>query len=224
MKKIISAFAATLFCCGLAGTATAAETYRYEGAPVAIEEYVWNYVDITNSIDALGKITDVDVFVDITFTSIADLRIYVAHDWVDGGGVFHSQWVQLYQHDETTSFLDDLPSITFDDDALVSITDATRPGNDQAYTEYSTYRPTENPDQFADSNLLSYFEGAPATGDWYLAIWDYYAPDGENGSVNAFNVIITTDAETNPVPLPGALVCLGSGLSALAAVRRVRRK
>jgi len=223
MKKIISAFAATIFCCGgLAGTAAAAETYSYEGAAVPIEEYVWNYVDITDSIDAVGNITDVDVFLDIAFTSIADLDIYVAHSWVDGG-VSHSQWVQLYNNGETTDYLDNLPSITFDDDALVSITDATSPGSGLAYTS-GTYRTTENPDEYADSNMLSYFNGVAATGEWYLAIWDNYAPDSEVGSVNAFNVIITTDAETNPVPLPGALVCLGSGLSALAAVRRVRRK
>lgn len=208
MKKMTASFAAAVLSLGIAGTAAAADySFSFTGAPLAITEGDWVFADIMDATGDLGSVTDVNVFVDISHTWMADLDIYLTHqeegssDW---------KYVQLYNQDG--DFRNDMTEVYFDDQAVLYINDSFPPyGPD-------SFKPTANgPDADGDSNMLSFFNGDLAAGIWSLALFDNSS--GDIGTLNELRVDIKTDA----VPLPGAFFLLAPGLGALAAIRRSRK-
>ncbi|MCJ7601563.1 MAG: hypothetical protein MUO63_08690 [Desulfobulbaceae bacterium] len=221
MKKVTASLAAAMLCFGLAGPAAAA-TYSlsYPDVPLPINDAVGNgnvvagltYADISD-LGRLGDILDVNVFVDITHPWIGDLQIYISHS-VDDGDTW--KYVQLYNRDNG-GFGMNMTNVLFDDQAATSISDATPPYGPGSFKPSSTA-----PDYAEDSNLLSFFNGDPAAGMWSLVLYDCSTFD--IGTLNGFRLDIETDAPSNAVPLPGAILLFGSGLGVLAAVRRSRQK
>jgi subtilisin-like proprotein convertase family protein len=219
MKKITASLAAAMLCVGLAGPAAAATyslTYPQQDLPLDILEGDWNYFDITD-LGRSGAINDVNVFVDITHTYIADLDIYILHQ-AEGSSTW--KWVQLYNEDGDNT--NNMPDVTFDDDVATSIADAPTPYVSGSYKPSSKAPDVSDFSTAPNSNQLSFFDGDLASGTWSLAIWDNYG--GETGTLNAFRLDIETAPPQNAVPLPGAVVLFGSGLGALVAVRRSRQK
>lgn len=228
MKKVTVSLAAAMLCFGLAGPATAA-IYSFSSPDVPLGIYDGDftdaYIQLVNNTDVQGYITDVNVYVDIAHTSIGDLDIYIGHleeGEVDVIGNY--QWVQLYVHDDDISMANNMTAVTFDDEALTYINDAAPP-----YGPDLSFKPSSNgPDGYSDSRFLSYFDGDPAAGTWWFYLYDNYT--GDTGTLNDFRLEIETadapPAEPVPpaVPLPGAILLFGSGLGALAAVRRSRQK
>lgn len=221
MRKLTASIGVAMLCFGLAGTAAAA-TYSYEGADQSISDNEWTYADIDVG-DILGVVTDINVFVNIDHTSVGDLEIYIDHS-LDGGNTWKS--VQLFNHEEfffsgfgyVYNSLDDITDVLFDDQAEKSISD---PSIRAPYGPGS-FQPTSYPAE-GQSNLLAFFNGDSAAGIWSLSVYDW--GQGDTGTLLDFRVDITANADQqNPVPLPGAVVLFGSGLSALAAFRRARQK
>lgn len=214
MKKMTASFAAAVFCLGITGTATAANySFSFTGAPLTITEGDWVYADIMDATGDLGSITDVNVFVDISHTWMADLDIYIAHQ-EDGSSDW--KYVQLYNQDGDSR--NDMTEVLFDDQAALYINDYFPPYVIDNGLPYNPFKPTANgPDGDGDSNMLSFFNGDLAAGIWSLAMFDNST--GDIGTLNEFRVDIETDA----VPLPGAFFLLAPGLGALAAMRRSRK-
>lgn len=229
MRKVTASIGAAMLCFGLAGTAAAA-TYYTEGTLVIPDDATATvdepnegiYADIDIG-DISGIVTDVNVFVDISHTSIGDLEIYLYHS-ADGGDTWKS--VQLFNHDSfffpgygyIYNSLDNMTDVLFDDQADISISDPTV----RAPYGPGSFQPTSSPEE-DESNLLADFNGDLAAGIWSLYIYDW--KKGDTGTLNDLHVEIATKNDpASPVPLPGAVVFLGSGLGALAAARRARRK
>jgi subtilisin-like proprotein convertase family protein len=207
MKKTIATLAVAMLCCGLAGPAAAATySFTFTGTPLTIDDYKWVYADMDVGGD-LGTITDVNVFVNIEHTWVSDLEIYIGHS-EDGGATWKN--VQLYNHDG--DYRNDITEVLFNDQAATSITDAAPPYGP------GSYQPTSYPGEISpgvyESNLLADYNGDLAAGIWSLAVYDYSS--GDIGTLKNFRV----DLVTTPVPLPGAVVLLGSSLVALVGVRR----
>jgi hypothetical protein len=220
MKKTISSIVVAMLCLGMAGAATAA-TYSYTGGNLFIPDDA-NNDGVSANIDVgdiPGIVTDVNVFVDISHTSIGDLEIYLDHSF-DGGTTWKS--VQLFNHDFfyypnfgfIYNSLDNMSNVLFDDQAAISISD---PSVRAPYGPGS-FQPTTDPYE-GESNLLADFNDDLAAGIWRLYIYDW--GPGDIGTLNNFYVeIASEDAPTSAVPLPGAVVLLGLGLGALVGVRR----
>lgn len=201
-----------MLCFGLAGTAAAATySFSFPDSPLAIAEGDWVYADITDAVGNLGTITDVNVFVDIDHTWVGDLDIYLAHQ-EDGESSW--KWVQLYNQDGDSR--NDITEVLFNDQATTSIDEAAPPYGP------GSYQPTSNPEH-GESNLLSDYNGDLAAGIWSLVLFDNAS--GDTGVLQNFRIDLeTASVPQTAVPLPGAVVLLGSGLGALAAARRARRK
>jgi subtilisin-like proprotein convertase family protein len=201
MKKTIATLAVAMLCCGLAGPAAAA-TYSltYSDGPLDILEGDYTYADIADSHQ--GTITDVNVFVNINHTWVGDLDVYLAHS-VDDGATW--KYVQLL--DEDGGSANNLRNILFDDSAPAYINEVSPPWAD------ATFKPTNGFDGDADSSELAYFIGDQALGIWSLVLYDNAT--GDTGTLENYRVDVQT-----AVPLPGAVVLLGSGLVALVGVRR----
>jgi hypothetical protein len=196
-----------IICALLLGLLTAggagAAIYSYPDVllPAAILDGKDLYADIV--VADSGVVADVNVFVDVTHTAMYDLDIYLAHQ--ESGKPF--KYVQLFN--EYGGVGDDLTAVTFDDEAAACIDTATPPYGPGSFKPGSTY------DDYADSNLLSFFDGDSIAGTWSLYIWDGYT--GDEGTLNAFSIEVTA------VPIPGAIWLLGSGIIGLVGVGRKLR-
>jgi subtilisin-like proprotein convertase family protein len=204
-----------MLCCGLLAGPAAAATYSltYSGGPLTIaEDGEFHYAKITDS--NLGTITDVNVMVDIDHYWPEDLDIYLAHSLTGEEGTW--KYVQLYNQEQGGA-IDENLNVLFDDQATTSITDAVPPYG------LGSYQPTSNPEEISsgvyERNLLTDYNGDMAAGIWSLVLFDNAY--GDIGTLQSFRVDLETAATpTNAVPLPGAVVLLGSGLGALVGVRR----
>ncbi|MBI5556477.1 MAG: hypothetical protein HY885_02455 [Deltaproteobacteria bacterium] len=207
MKKLTGVLPVAMLCLALAGPAAAATySFNFTGGTQAITDGSWVNADINVGGD-LGDIADVNVFLDITHTWIGDLDIYVAHQ-EPGSSAW--KWVQLYNDIDGDS-RNNMTDVLFDDQALIHINDGIPPYGP------GSFKPTSNPEA-GESNLLSDYNGDAAAGIWSLAVFDNAT--GDFGSLLDFRVDVVTDA----VPLPGAIVFLGSGLAALAGLSRRRKQ
>ena len=200
---IICALLLGLLTVGAAGAAT----YDYTGTlPVAIPDGIVIEADI--EVDAPGIVNDVNVFVDVTHTCISDLDIYLAHQ---ESGSSTWQYVQLFN--EYGKAGNNLTGVTFDDEATAHINLATVP-----VPWNGSFKPGSTFDSFGDSNLLSFFDGDSIAGTWRLEIYDNYTVDV--GTLNAFSITIN---EVTPVPIPGAIWLLSSGIIGLVGFSRKLR-
>lgn len=204
MRKLTASIGVAMLCFGLAGTAAAA-TYSFSyPTAMGITEGDYVYADIAVA-GISGNIADVNVFVDIDHTWIGDLDIYIAHQ--EAG---RSSWKYVQLYNEDGDYRNDMTNVLFDQDASMYINEAAPPYGP------GSFKPTANPES-GESNLLTDYNGDLAAGIWSLVLYDNAT--GDLGTLQGFRV----DIETSAVPLPGAVVLLGSGLSALAALRRKRR-
>lgn len=209
MRKRTISLAAVMFCFALAGSATAATySFEYTGGTPSIIDYTSDYVEIEVP-DGLGTISDVNVFVNISHTWINDVELYLWHS-EDGGDTWKG--VQLYNHDAAGGY-DNIPGVLFDDQAPTSISNAALP-----YVS-GVFRPTALPAD-GESNLLSDFIGDQSAGLWDLEWYDW--ANGDTGTLLNFRIDFETTS--HPVPLPGAVLLFGSGLGAVAGLRRLRQK
>jgi len=214
MKKSIATLAAAMFCCGLLAGPAAAATYSltYSGPLTIAEDGYFHYADIVD-FSLAGAITDVNVMVDIEHYWPEDLDIYLAHSLTGEKGTW--KYVQLYNQEQGGAIQENL-NVLFNDQATTSITDAAPPYG------LGSYQPTSNPES-GRSNLLTDYNGDLAAGIWSLVLFDNASPD--IGTLQSFRVDIdTAGVPQTAVPLPGAVVFLGSGLGALVGVRRSRQK
>ena len=201
MKTFIGILCALLLGLLTAGGAGAA-IYTYSGVPVTISEGNWFYADI--DVTDPGTVADVNVFVDVTHSWIHDLDIYLAHQ--ESGS---SDWAYVQLFNEYGSGAN-LTEVWFDDEAATSIDSATPPYGP------GTFMPGFFVDGDGDSNQLNLFDGDSIAGTWSLAIWDNYS--GDTGTLNAFSIEVTPATDCPPVPIPGAIWLLGSGIIGLVGV------
>ena len=193
-SEIICALLLGLLTVGVAGAAT----YSYPGTlPDTIIEGDNFYADIV--VADSGIVADINVYVDVVHSQISDLDIYLGHQ--ESGSSW--KYVQLFNQYGPGV---DLTAVTFDDEAATYI--------DSAMPPYGpgTFKPGSTLDTYGDSNLLSFFDGDSIAGIWSLYIWDNYT--GDVGTLQGFSIAVT------PVPIPGAIWLLGSGIIGLVGFSR----
>lgn len=138
-------------------------------------------------------IADLDVSVSLTHTKVFDLQLTVTSP--------SGTSVVLNSYDPFTEYFngEDYRQTVFDDEAEISIADATPPFSGR-------FRVDAN-------DALSAFDGEDAFGCWRLQIYDaHYA---NTGSLDAFGLTITT-------PEPATATLLFVGLGIVGFVRRRR--
>ncbi|UCD52281.1 MAG: proprotein convertase P-domain-containing protein [Phycisphaerales bacterium] len=137
-------------------------------------------------------IEDLDVSVSLTHTNVFDLRLIVTSP--------SGTSVVLNSYDPFTEYFSgaDYRQTVFDDEAEISIGDATPPFTGR-------FRVDAN-------DALSAFDGEDAFGDWHLEIYDAHYSD--TGSLDSFGLTITT-----PEPATAALLLAGLGIVRLARRR-----
>lgn len=137
-------------------------------------------------------IEDLDVSVSLTHTNVFDLQLIVTSP--------SGTSVVLNSYDPFTEYFSgaDYRQTVFDDEAEISIGDATPPFTGR-------FRADVN-------DALSVFDGEDAFGNWRLEIYDAHYSD--TGSLDAFGLTITT-----PEPATAALLLAGLGI-----VRCLRRR
>jgi subtilisin-like proprotein convertase family protein len=145
----------------------------------------------TLEVDAMGMIEDLDIYVDIAHTFTGDLEIFIAGP--------ASNEVQLFDNFGLSG--NDIDSVTFDDEALLSISAAWPPFGP------GRFRP--------DPGVLSDFDGHELHGTWVLRIDDLFL--GDSGTLLDWSLNATT------VPEPSALALLVLFAGASFAIRGVGR-
>lgn len=146
----------------------------------------------TITISDTGAILDLNVSISIEHTFSADLDIFLIHEET-------GTMVELAS-DLGGGSDDAYLNTTFDDDAAVSILDATAPFD-------GTFSPT---------GLLSAFNGEDLSGMWTLSITDDFAFD--DGTLISWSLF--GEAEMAAVPEPAMAALLGLGIFGMGIARR----
>lgn len=138
-------------------------------------------------------ITDLDVSVDLTHSSVFDLQLFLESP--SGTGVL------LNMYDLVQGYITgkDYSGTTFDDEAGTPIEAGSPP-----FT--GSFRPLEG-------SSLSIYDGEDAYGPWKFRVADAYYND--TGHFDAYSLIITV-----PEPATIAFLLLGSGLAGSPLLRR----
>lgn len=153
---------------------------------------IWDYNTTTSTINVTDNesITDLNVFVNLTHTFMADLDIYLIHG---------ATTIQLF--DQYGGGGDNLTNVLFDDEASSYI--------------YSVGAPF-GPGLFKPGvGLLSSFDGMDIFGNWTLSIYDNYGID--SGTLYTFR--IEGNAVPSVIPEPATILLLSSGLLGLGGLR-----
>ena len=140
-------------------------------ASVDVAKTLYDQTTVSSTLDVAGlagRITDVNVTLDITHTYASDLEVYL----VSASGTR----VELFS--DIGGSGDNFTATTLDDEAATSITQAGAP-----FT--GTFRP---------EGLLADFDGESANGTWTLEITDQWSQD--QGTLNSWSLDIST-AETS---------------------------
>ena len=167
----------------------------------------------TMNVADTANITDLNVFVHLTHTFMADLDIFLGHNGTT---------VQLFnQHGGGSN---NMTNVLFDDEASVFINAGSPPYGP------NSFRPTSAP-QSGYSSLLSSFDGMSLAGDWTLTIVDNYYLDA--GRLHTFRLEGTNDfvpgddpgqllpgVPSTATPEPGTLLLFGTGVLGFAFSRR----
>jgi len=195
MKKLKQALVATMLC---GSSAAFAVPFSYDA--IDVPERIPQdgtagntYSFIFNTVGATGTIADLNVYVDIEHTWMADLDIFITN-------TFTGTEVQLF--DQYGGSGDDLAQVTFDD---------------EAGTHISTVAAPFGPGTFQGTELLSAFDGESLSSVWQLTIVDNLF--GDTGTLNAWGISGDT-ADSVSVAEPGTLALLGLGLAGLGFTRR----
>ena len=143
-------------------------------------------------IDDSRTIEDLDVFIDLDHTFPEDLDIFLE---APGGTI-----VQLFNEFDGDV---DITDVTFDDEALTSISSVGAPFGP------GSFRP--------DPGFLSDFDGLSLSGEWTLRIVDNV--DEDDGTLHEWSI----HAEVvQVVPEPATFTLLGFGLAVIGLARRRR--
>lgn len=142
-------------------------------------------------------IMDLDVGVSLTHTNVVDLQLFLTSP--------SGTTVLLNMYNPFDSYFEgaDYRNTIFDDEALVSISDAEAPFEGR-------FRPI-------DSVGLTAFDGQDTFGPWRLRIYDAFYAD--TGSLESVDLYITTTTPAIPEPAAISLVLLGFG-----CLRSIRRR
>jgi len=165
-------------------------------------EYEKNVVEAQVTISLGGKITDVDVGLDLKHTSFCDLVIIVESP----NGT--SATISYYDIDTFVANKQSLGWIILDEDSDTDI-------NLVQSLLIGPYRPS-------GIELLSVFDGLECQGVWTIKIYDLRY--GNAGTLDAVRLDIATDAAsskgTSDIPLPSTFILTLSGIFCLFRTRR----
>jgi len=195
---LVVIIAVLLGICDPAGSAGAVTQWTYEDTfdlripadPATSKGWM---VDAVLDVPDHITIEDLDVSVSLTHTCVFDLQLFLTDP---SGGTVVLNYYGLSDYFEGENY----EQTVFDDEALVSIQDATAPFTGR-------FRPVES---------LAAFDGQDAYGSWALRIYDGFAVD--SGQLETFGLTINTTAV--PEPTTTALTLLGLGLVRLSTLRR----
>ena len=192
MKKIRILLLAGVLLLALASPSLADTLFSYAATdlPKPLPDMQTTYDTI--NVTAHGTITDLNVFLNLDHNYVGDFTISIAHGAT-------SVW--LMSHDGDSG--DNVRNVSFDDSANTSISDGIPP------YDLGPFKPTTHK---THNNLLSAFNGQDVYGAWTLNYQDLAL--GDSGTLDNFGV------EGTLVPLPPAILLLGSGLLGLIGIRR----
>ena len=181
-----------------------------------IENFIDNYGLTAVSPDEVWTASDCCDTVSVTLLELSGMYIKVAG--IDNNGQL-SGLLQLSSESQTGEIqVSSLPA-TFLWAIEVSF-------ENPSYTnmeEYYTSDPADNIDGLGTAwdQMLTY-QGSDADGDFYMLFWEDTLPDDPNswGGDRNFTDAVLQVRCAEPVPIPAGFILLGSGLIALAGIRK----
>lgn len=181
------------------------EVYTYSGdfnlqIPADLDASEGWMADAVIQVSDPFTISDLDVRISFTHESLFDLQIVLQSPAGTNVALSSGNLAFIVRdEDNRLTAVGGSGEWFFDDEAQVSIEEATEPF-------FGSFRPVES---------LSLFDNENAYGPWRLRIYDAYPPD--IGTLESFELTITT-----PEPATVALLTLGTGFAALLRPRRRR--